>query len=469
MPEFSTVKNICDRIFALEAEHGLLDLEVDGVKFWQYLRMPVYYRIAQACGVLNDPHPAPIGLLARVRERFSNLKSILLHNPLYASGPLDALVFDHPRSTVLDGVPVDVYTHFLLQQLAEEGQRSLVVESPSHGLHLRKASRGRKHIDFVHLCHRVDQFLGRHACSPQGQQQIEWLNDLIHDSFSINIDLRPLFRDGVSRFHSNYKVYTRLLRRLQPKRIYVVVGYAYLGSLVKAAKDAGIEVVELQHGVFSRYHLGYSFPDRTTPLAYFPDKFLSWGRFWNELIDLPIPHQKVVGAGFPYFHHMRQLYDGYASVNNRVLVLSQGAISQALAERVLACVDELSEFELVYKLHPSEYARWKESPALRTLAQHANVQIVDHNADLYRLFAEAEYQVGVFSTAVYEGIGMGCKTVLVDLPGVEYMDQLITQEFAILFRLGDSMVSAFARADDIDVGSVAGELFNGEKYMSMCG
>ena len=41
------------------------------------------------------------------------------------------------------------------------------------------------------------------------------------------------------------------------------------------------------------------------------------------------------------------------------------------------------------------------------------------------MFSVSEYQLGVFSTALYEGVEFGCKTILADLPGIEYMDQFI--------------------------------------------
>jgi hypothetical protein len=39
--------------------------------------------------------------------------------------------------------------------------------------------------------------------------------------------------------------------------------------------------------------------------------------------------------------------------------------------------------------------------------------------------AESKWQVGVNSTALFEGMMFKCKTYVVDLPGHEYMEQLI--------------------------------------------
>jgi hypothetical protein len=44
---------------------------------------------------------------------------------------------------------------------------------------------------------------------------------------------------------------------------------------------------------------------------------------------------------------------------------------------------------------------------------------------LYKLFSESAVQVGVFSTALYEGLSFGLQTYLLDAPGVEYLDPLV--------------------------------------------
>lgn len=450
MKGLNSVKDVCEVIFSLEAEHGLLDLEIDGVKLWQAMRMSICYRMTRACGVLDDPQPAPRSLWTRLRERSSNLKSALLHDPRRRSGPFDALVFDHPRSVRVDGAPVDIYTQPLLRELSLRGERALVIEPPHRGVHIRKPGPDRAHLDSVLLRDQVARRLGRYRCSGEGLRAIEWLATRVEDALPVALDLRPLLVDGLRRFHSDHEAYSELLDELQPKRIYVVVAYDGFGSLVKAARHRGVEVIELQHGVFSRYHLGYSFPDRREPLEYFPDRFFSWGRYWSELIDLPIPREDVVEKGFPHFHHMAHAHRTTSRQKNRVLVLSQGALGRALADRIHQHIDDLEGFEITYKLHPSEYTAWKRVPSLVEMARNGDVRVIDHNANLYQLFAESEYQIGAFSTAVYEGIGMGCRTVLLDLPGVEYMDRLLESGLAVLHQPRSDLGECLRATDSLN-------------------
>lgn len=458
-----SIKDICERIFALEAEHGLLDLQVDGVKVWQFKRMHIYYRIVQACGVIKDPHPIQRDLMSVLKRRLNNAASILFHSPFSCREGVDALVFDHVRSKLIDGEPADIYTHFLLERLKKEGQRVMVIEGAWHGRHIRPASSERRHIEAINLRCFLDRMLGRHRCSQEGLRKIEWLNELIRRTFAIEVDLRPLLREAVTRFQSNARSYSQLLSRLQPKCIYFVVGYSHYAPLVHAARSMGIKTVELQHGVISRYHLGYSFPGRPK-LDYFADVMESWGSYWSEMPELPLPRERVVDNGFPYFHYMRKLNAGVIRKPGQLLVLSQTAIGHDLAREVVRAIERggAGGIKIVYKLHPGEFLNWRKNPALVRLANMPNVEIIDRDCDLYRLFAESEYQTGVFSTAIFEGIQMGCKTVLFRLPGVEYMDNLASKGLVVYFDDTLNLEENLYRADPIVVphhGDAAGALF----------
>ena len=48
---------------------------------------------------------------------------------------------------------------------------------------------------------------------------------------------------------------------------------------------------------------------------------------------------------------------------------------------------------------------------------------------------KADIQVGVFSTALFEGIAFKCKTLVVQLSGSENLDNLVSKGFAKKFSL----------------------------------
>lgn len=54
--------------------------------------------------------------------------------------------------------------------------------------------------------------------------------------------------------------------------------------------------------------------------------------------------------------------------------------------------------------------------------------------DLYALLSDSKYVIGVYSTAIYEAIELGVKPILVNLSGIEYMEDLLTSGKAVTFE-----------------------------------
>ncbi|MHA2020322.1 MAG: hypothetical protein ACW96N_01285, partial [Candidatus Thorarchaeota archaeon] len=155
----------------------------------------------------------------------------------------------------------------------------------------------------------------------------------------------------------------------------------------------------------------------------FTDYLLSWGEYWNTVAELPISSKNVISVGFPYINMKRESYSKVVK-KNQILFISQYTIGEKLSKFAadLSMIPEV-EFEIVYKLHPQELSQWKESyPWLAA----SNVRVIDQpEAVLHELFAESLILIGVYSTAVYEGLAFGLETFLVNAPGIELMAPLL--------------------------------------------
>jgi hypothetical protein len=455
-----SVEQICEEFFRLENEYGLLDLEIGGVKLWQLTRMSIYYQVAMGKDVFSEPHPHPEASWCKVVQFLKSFSNLLLRNPFFVREKIDVLVVPHVRKVKYNNEYVDIYSHYLVDQLTRNGQNCLLLEKDCLcGVQIG-GSRRSVSSDIILWLNKFDNFFSGSQISEEEKAYIDDLHQLLNNTFEATINFRDLFSKRLRNFYLKYRCYKVLLNRLQPKKIYVVVAYFGWGELTKAAKDLGIEVVEIQHGVYSRYHLGYSYPGRTKALDFFPDKMLTWGSYWSEMSELPLDRSALVDYGFKYFHLKRELLTRIERVGNQILILSQGALSQRLAYCVLGLADQLLDYQIVYKLHPSEYATWRQQELLQKLSAMPNVVIAAEGSDLYELLAESTYQFGVFSTAIFEGIGMGCKTVLLDLPGIEYMERLILKRLCVKHDSGSEIRMTMEKADDLQEVQLAEQLFN---------
>jgi hypothetical protein len=216
-----------------------------------------------------------------------------------------------------------------------------------------------------------------------------------------------------------------MLRWLRPKTILIINSYAVPG-LVLAAKDLKITVSELQHGVITQYHLGYAVSSGQQKET-FPDRLFLFGEYWKKTVDYPVTKDRLIVFGYPYWEIEREKYRGIKRLS-RVVVLSQGTVGYRLSKFAVDLAKYLlPEIRVIYKLHPGEYQRWKIAyPHLAVAAVNGIITVVEDNkTPLYKLLATSKWILGVNSTAIFEGIGFGCTAVLLDLPGVEYMQPLI--------------------------------------------
>jgi len=176
---------------------------------------------------------------------------------------------------------------------------------------------------------------------------------------------------------------------------------------------------------------------------------------------LPLSKSNVKIEGFTHFINLRDGYNKIVRNKNQILILSQGALGPQIADEVLANIEGLSDYVLIYKLHPGEYSRWRDYKSLVVLSQLPNVKIVK-DEDIYKLFSESFFQVGVFSTAIYEGIGFSCKTILLDLPGIEYMQDLINNDVVNVLRKEETIYEVVKKltADENINNDVSYKLFS---------
>jgi len=417
----TTVKELCEFIWYLEEKYNLLDFEIEGVKPWQAHRIEIYYELGRRCGVFEKEFSRGMSKYKKIISLLKLLKNSLLYNPLKNLYNVDKLIFSHPRSKNIDNKPVDIYTHFLIQDLQKSHISFIEYEEHYLGSHIREYKKEKRYLDYITLYRNIKNRFIKINLSDSHLRFLDKLNDEIEKSLNIKFNIKSILLNRVKKFIPTYRIYKKILEKTSPKEIYVVVSYGR-AELIQAAKDLNIKTIELQHGTFSQYHLGYSYPNRKS-LDYFPDEFYVWNNYWKNLIELPIPNENVKIYPFKYLENEKSKYQ-CDKIQNQMVVLCQGGLTNRIAKKILDNIEKFNKYKIIFKLHPEEYGKSNKYENLMKLKSILNITIVE-NVNLYELLARSEYQAGVFSTALYEGVEFGCKTILFNLPGIEYMDKFI--------------------------------------------
>ncbi|MCL2116749.1 MAG: sialyltransferase [Methanobrevibacter sp.] len=439
-PRGKTVKEVCDIIFSLEKKYDLNHMEIQGVYVWQLVRFYVYLEISKKIEVLGSPQQGKVTLKDKILTFLPFVKNSLFSNPLSGKYHKDILIFDHPRRVIHNGEYKDIYSYFLIDDLNDgnsinTGHSFEVIESPYLNKHYTKKENYIKYNDRILLGSYINKKLANLKLETFEINKIANLQKEIMLNFNIEIDLFNIIKNHILDFKYHYKQYDKLFKKRTPKYIFVVVAYENK-SMIAAAKDNGIETIELQHGTIGKYHLGYHYPGSNDKnLNYFPDKILSFGKYWNEVANYPIDKENIMAFGFHYLDETIEIYLDNEKKKNQILFISQGVIGEYLSEFAYNLARKLEEsdekYEIIYKLHSGEYSTWQDNYSyLKKCEKLANFHIIDNNkTSLYELFSKSEYLIGVFSTAIYEGLLFNCKTFILDLPGSEHIDGLVEENY----------------------------------------
>lgn len=438
-----SVHDICEIFFNLEEKYNLNYQEIQGCYPWQLIRMYLYYDITRKTQTFGAPQQQSLSIFDKIKSFTPFFKNSLLSNPFSGGKSKDILIFDHPRKIIFNGQYTDIYSYFLVDFL-KDSYSFEVLEAPYLNKHYTKKQDYIKYTDRIQLGSYAYKKFNKINFSPDEEKLILSVEKELKSAFDVDINLSWILKIHILNFRYDYKKYVELFKKRNPKIIFVVVAYENQ-AIVKAAKDLGITVVELQHGTITDYHLGYSYPKRSRlngDIAYFPDKILTFGNYWLNEDTCPISMDNVVPIGFPYFETQSKDFLNIKSNENQILFISQGVIGKYLSKIAHELADKLKGFKIIYKLHPGEYETWRQNyPELVEAEKWDNFKVVDNSkTPLYELFAKSDYQIGAFSTAIYEGLMFNCKTFIVDVPGVEYLDDLIKKGYVYKIDNVDDLI-----------------------------
>ena len=461
-----TVKEICQKIWNLEEKYELNHKEIQGCYPWQLIRMYLYYEITRKTNVFESAQQSSLSLFDKINSFLPFLKNSISSNPLSGSENADVLIFDHPRKVIFEDEYQDIYSYFLKDTLNQYGKSFETIESPYLNQHFRNKNNIKEnHVKFNDRI-LLGSFLhktrnrGKLPFTEDEKQLINAVKEELEAAFKIEIDLFRIMEDHILNFQYDYKKYIELLQKKNPKLVFLVVAYENK-ALVAACKKMNIEIIELQHGTISPYHLGYSYPENTRKfnneikeIEYFPDKILSFGDYWKNACPFPIDSENIIPMGFPYFEENSKTYmkiaekkDNEQIGQKQILFISQGVIGKylsKLAYETASNINDSQNYNFIYKLHPGEYGTWRENYDYLTKAvgEFDNFTVIDKSKpQLYELFAKSHYQIGAFSTAIYEGLAFNCKTFIIDVPGVEYLDDLIDKDIVKKVKNSEELIN----------------------------
>jgi len=223
----------------------------------------------------------------------------------------------------------------------------------------------------------------------------------------------------------------RWIARARPKAVFVVYGYGPWQPVQQAAREAGVPVIELQHGIIHGSHPGYVFTQPSEQLpGGIPDHLVVFGKGFGEALesDSPAWRGRWTVGGHPWL--LKHLA-GEAERPKRVVLFGQYdlPVQRVIAQTAAELAPLLPDWEVMIKPHPHEL----NTEEVYGTATAAGATLAGPRDDTYRLLPTTRLAVGLHSTVAIEALAAGCRSVL--LPSSSRSDAL--QDFVEQGLLGE--------------------------------
>ncbi len=429
-----------------EDEFDLFHKRVSGIPFWERVRTRVYFQLYfKSLGNSGAITPS-YALSDRIRFYLSSISNIA-RNPFFTR-KTDLVIVSHPRRLLGDDKRWwDIYTDTFINNL----DIPHVTIEESYYLKHRKPAKttSLRYFDFVDTVARVKSFLKltRFHLTNNEHEMLLRLREVIFDRFGIDVNLEHIVKITLQIRLTKLPLYIKLLKRIRP-RLVILVNSLGKETLIEACKRLNIITAELQHGVINNYHTNYSFSEKNHIYA-FSDYLLVWGDYWKDTVNYPIPRTDVLSVGYPYIERELDRYEG-TNKKRQILIISQGHVGSKISKLALELSEKLDpEFKIVYKLHPAEVDTWKH---LYPWLVNTKVEVIDKNdTSLHRLFSESIAQIGIGSTAIYEGLAHGLYTYILNTSGAEYFDDLAQKGYVVMINSSADFLKHFKNREEYAV------------------
>jgi len=446
-----SLKEFINKFLEFEDNNNLFDIEISDMKVWEYTRFSIYQYLFSIYFQTSYNFRGDIKSKFNIfiKAFFNYLNSVIKYNLFLKKNKTEILIFNHPRRQKDGNYFLDIHTDPLLKEL---NKKFIVLESSYSLEHFKPApTKNLIYIDWLEFPYRVLANLKNLELTNRDSLLINDIVNKIKKEF--NLVNEKIIYYTLERLIKRYNILKngvkKLILKYKPKMLIVVDSYTIIHRLaIEQAKKLSIPTIELQHGVMGPYHIAYKFKNLIN-IKSFPDYIFVWGNHWKKNTKFPVKKENIKVTGFPYLESKKKsLIFNKEFREKNILIISGGINQKTLSQLIISCLKtkKLDEYRFIYKLHPIEYR-----DAMKTypeLYSNKNIQVIDNNnKSIYDFFAISEFQIGVFSTALFEGLAFGLKTIIVKLPGWEYMES-IQGKAAVFVTTKDELVEAITNYND---------------------
>jgi len=411
-------RSIHETIWEAEARFDLLFRQDHGLHVWPANRLRIYYQLAEAIDVYDAQKTAVAKPEAVPEYRLDDLPEVDVYIQTGALGPAAA-----NRARPYGCTYTQDYVRWLLDHghrvlLLSDAEDVLVKHPGLFVLHSRQLS------GFSAQCKRG--FGRREQLGLGGADLAFWtrVDDFFHERLGVRIFGREKIEGWIWSLHTQLVTQREVFRRVRPKA-FICMAHYFRAAQIQAAREVGARTIDFQHGINSKFHLGYGFPNvrpEARDIPYYPDEFWSWGRFWAPESWFPTKCCDVRAVGHNAHAHAREIAASATRRQDRTLLIATSwAMQSAFKAAVEQIAVRLPDWQIVVKLHPREDLADYEGIA----AAHANVSLVAGHMDVMEAARDVSVVLSICSSSLFDVLLVGGRIAVMHLEGVEYAEDFV--------------------------------------------
>jgi hypothetical protein len=443
----------------LEREHDLLRHMVDGWCAWVVLRHSVQWELVYDFANFNGRTQRFSRRLIAIREAIKDASRLAALRPsrylvkTYVSGLMD-YVADKNKFK-------DVWFDDLLLNLGSfvklEG-----INNPTFLVRRKNALvRGDLSTSLFEL---IAGLLSRFSGNRHVEHLAKEFSQLLQCEFGSHSFSEKQIARQLSRFLWLKRFYRWVIRRVRPA--YLLTADPCEFSIVAAARELGVPVIELQHGHIDPSHSAYSWTDyalRYKPKMPIPDYIFTYGQYWNSVLRVTgFWGDAVRAVGSLRVDQYRRLARTQRHADRiQIVWATQGLAIQQTLSFITAFLREtarLRNLKLFVKLHPT-YDFDKTPYQVLESDERVQISAADEQPSTFELLARADLHIGISSSCHYDALAFQVPTVVLPFANYEIMKPLLELKHALLVSTPLELLHVVEALGDFAVPHEIGDFY----------
>lgn len=439
---------VIEEFLNFENDYKLYYKHIKGFHFWNYNRFFIFNKIVNRDNAYSKLPNYKTTKLCSKQNILNWLENYVFRNPLCSILHKDILVLNSPRRVQKGKYYICPYTEMILKKIKYSYS---VIEAPYNRMHYKPVdTKNLWYLDGINSLIQFElSYKSKINLSKHTQAEIKHIVGLINSKFKINLSYTEFIRDITNQinYYIILKKYVRLiLRRIQPKCIIEINSYNFTNMVFnEVAKELGIKTIELQHGVMGKYNISYNYYG-SPKLKSFVDNVFVFGEYWKNNTRFPISKKNIYVTGYPEFEkEMKREKVKGNNIKKSIIFISDALYGQEFSNLAIELYEKINhtKYDIIFKLHPLEY---NMSKRIYSKLYRTGIKVIDNNShDIYYYLKNSDYQVGINSTAIYEGIGLRVKTFIVNWKGSEVVEALVNSKYSYLINSVNELIDYLER------------------------